>query len=278
MQEKLISFLPDQFPNADMFFVELTGITYPDPKYHVERENSDIYCLEYVMEGKGTVHVNGLTFYPEKGDVYLLPVGSRHSYHSSFKNPWQKIWMNVRGSLCDQLFASYQLETIYHIKNCPLLPLFQKFVLLCDTPQPDRWVLESQCAVLFHQILAEIRNHLAFASQPSVSTASLVKEYIDQHLYEPLSVARLAEQACLSSSQLTRVFKKEYGQTPYDYLLGRKLDTACLLLRNTSLSVKEISYRLHFSDEHYFSNLFRKKRGCSPGQYRLSSHSANWLL
>uniref|UniRef100_UPI003FF13C24 helix-turn-helix domain-containing protein n=1 Tax=Eisenbergiella tayi TaxID=1432052 RepID=UPI003FF13C24 len=50
--------------------------------------------------------------------------------------------------------------------------------------------------------------------------------------------------------------------------MSRKVDTACLLLRNTGLTVKEIAYRLQFSDEHYFSNLFRQRTGSPPGKYK----------
>lgn len=91
---------------------------------------------------------------------------------------------------------------------------------------------------------------------------------MDEHIYEKLTIRQLSEAASLSPSQLTRVFRRAYGQTPYEYILSRKVDTACLLLRNTGLTVKEIAYRLQFSDEHYFSNLFRQRTGSPPGKYK----------
>ena len=72
----------------------------------------------------------------------------------------------------------------------------------------------------------------------------------------------------LSPSQLTRVFQREYGMTPYAYFLSRKLALAQNLLRNSSLPIREIADRLQFTDEHYFSALFRQKTGVSPGAYR----------
>ena len=65
---------------------------------------------------------------------------------------------------------------------------------------------------------------------------------MDEHIYERLSIEQLAKEASLSPSQLTRVFRKAYGQTPYEYVLSRKIDTACLLLRNTGMTVKAVSY------------------------------------
>ena len=83
----------------------------------------------------------------------------------------------------------------------------------------------------------------------------------------------LARIASLSASQLTRVFRNTYGQSPYDYVLARKIDTACRLLLNTGMSVKEVAYRLNFVDEHYFSNVFCKRMGMPPGRYRTEGRS-----
>ena len=46
--EKIISFLPAQFQRENIFYVEMTGITYPDKNYRITRACSDIYCIEYV--------------------------------------------------------------------------------------------------------------------------------------------------------------------------------------------------------------------------------------
>ena len=65
--EHIVTFLPGQFAKEDFFCVEMTGITYPDSRYRIERECSDIYCLEYVIAGEGQI---------ETGGSSLLPVGS----------------------------------------------------------------------------------------------------------------------------------------------------------------------------------------------------------
>lgn len=108
--EHIVTFLPGQFAKEDFFCVEMTGITYPDSRYRIERECSDIYCLEYVIAGEGQIETGGRLFRPSQGDVYLLPVGSAHCYRSDPSHPWEKIWMNVRGSLCDFLVRSYGWE------------------------------------------------------------------------------------------------------------------------------------------------------------------------
>ena len=96
------------------------------------------------------------------------------------------------------------------------------------------------------------------------------KELLDRRLTEPVTVSETAAAVGLSASQLTRVFRARFGETPYHYLLGRRLETACLLLRSTALPVREIAFRLCFPDEHYFSSLFHRKLGLTPSDYRKS--------
>ena len=96
----------------------------------------------------------------------------------------------------------------------------------------------------------------------------LAHRVLARGLYERTDAAETAGQIYRSPSQAIRIFKREYGMTPIDYLLGQRVETAKLLLRNTNLQVKEIAYRLCFADEHYFSNYFRKRVGVTPGEYR----------
>ena len=63
---------------------------------------------------------------------------------------------------------------------------------------------------------------------------------------------------------MTREFKRYYGVTPYQYILDRKIAVARRLLLVTNMKVFEISAQLGFSDEYYFSDLFKAKTGVSP--------------
>lgn len=268
MKEKLFSFLPDQFPDPEAFFVELTGVTYPDPHYRIDRDRSPVLCLEYVISGQGYVDVGGQSFQPKAGDVYLLPMGLHHQYRSDPHDPWQKIWMNVRGALCADLVRAYRLEETYHIPCCPLLGLFEEFVSVCASPPSDPWELERKCSLLLHELFSRIRATLSVLPETASGPAEQARTLLDHKLYDPISVDDAAAAVGLSPSQLTRLFSARFGVTPYRYLLSRRLETACLLLRGTALPVREIAFRLCFSDEHYFSSLFHRKTGQTPSEYR----------
>lgn len=272
IKEHIISFSPGQFSQPEIFRVELTGITYPNPQYHIHRDTSRIYCLEYVMAGQGCVQVEGRSFYPQQGDVYLLPKNQSHDYCALPEDPWTKIWMNVSGSLCDGLIKAYHLENTILFPSCPVLPAFEHFVTLCQRAGTENPQLSRDCSLLFHDILIQMQACLPgkTAACPD-KAAHHLKDFIDSHLYEKIRIEDLAAFSHLSPTHLTRLFKKEFHQTPYDYLLDLKINAARLFLTDTMLSVKEIAYRLNFADEHYFSHLFKGKTGQTPTGYRKAS-------
>lgn len=267
--EHIISFLPGQLPDAKRFSISLIGITFPDRGYHIQREKSDIYCLEYVIQGQGHVCCNAQTFHPQAGDVYLLPKGSRHSYHSAPQAPFEKIWMNVTGSICDSLYRDYELEGAYHFPGCrAAYPLFRQLLALCEAYDGNGGEIIRTGTLVFHQILQLLHAGRVRRALPEGGIARQAKAYMDLRVYEKLNVPQMAKDIGISASQLTRLFKKEYHTGPYRYFLQSKLQAACILLRNTSLAVNEISDKLQFADEHYFSAIFKSKMAVSPQTYR----------
>lgn len=272
--EHIVGLLSGRLPDEERFCVEMTGVTYPDKAYHIVREKSDLYCLEYVIAGRGCVQCAGQRFFPQAGDVYLLPPGVRHDYRALPEEPFEKIWMNIRGSLCDSLYGEYRLAGRYHFQACPIYPLFRSFLSLCEEDRGDGRRIAQRGALLVHAIFSALAEHGAAGAAPERTYARQARDYIDLHVTENLRLRTVAAAIGISPSQMNRSFVRAYGVTPYRYFLSRRIDLACALLRNTGLQVREIADQLHFADEHYFSSLFREKTGDSPRAYRMSTGGA----
>ena len=95
-----------------------------------------------------------------------------------------------------------------------------------------------------------------------------VREYIDAHVEEKLTAGRLAQVAGYKEYYLTRKFHSEMGVTLGEYVNRAKVERAKLLLSTERMGVEEVSRRLSFSSRSYFSEVFRKIEGVSPGEYR----------
>lgn len=92
--------------------------------------------------------------------------------------------------------------------------------------------------------------------------------YIRKHLNEAIELEKLAEISCLSQDHFIRLFKKELGTTPLQYINQKKIEKAQLLLITEELAVKEIAFQLAFDDYSYFNRLFKKTTGVTPQEYR----------
>lgn len=266
--EHIISFLPGRLPNEGRFCCEMTGITYPDRNYRVQRPKSGIYCLEYVISGSGNVLCGDERFSPTAGDVYLLPSGVRQNYQANPEDPFEKIWINMRGSLCDALYEQYDLSGAYLYPQRPLKSLFQSFLKLCEDNYANPRYVSVRGALIVHEIFAALSEPKKMDDDQTSDYASRAKKYIDLHAAEPLTVTQVAAHAGVSVSQLNRSFTKRYGIGPYRYYTDARMNMACSLLRNTGLQVQEVSRRLHFRDLHYFSAAFKEYAGVSPKRYR----------
>ena len=262
------------FPIAEehnFFQITICGVSYCDGAYRIERRNSQVCTLEYILKGTGEIQLpDGSRVCPSKGDVYLLHQGENHLYRSDGRDPWEKIWCNVSGSFVEQMIRLYHLESVHWVPQCNIEPQMRRFLeIATDTSltRPEIWEREE---VLFHQILQILARHVSSVVKPVSKQMQVLQEYLDRNLNRSFSMKQLSQIASLSSSQITRLFKQAFQTTPYEYLLTRKLAMAKELLCSTGLSVKEISYALGFSDEHYFSTFFRKRTGETPSGYRCS--------
>jgi AraC-like DNA-binding protein len=88
---------------------------------------------------------------------------------------------------------------------------------------------------------------------------------------EPLDVAALAARAHVSPSHFARSFRKAYGSTPHQYLLGRRIERAALLLRETDRAVSDICLDVGFASLGTFSTTFKRLLGVTPTAYRAGS-------
>lgn len=249
------------------FTIEMSGISYCDGSYLIDRPNSGILVMEYVEKGTGTVQLGKHTrFSASAGDVYFLPAGEDHYYYSDAKDPWTKYFFNLKGELPETLLYAYQIYGTYRV-HCPQAkPLFEKFIRTVFTDQ-SREEIFSACALLFHEILIELRA-VCKSSENIPQDALILKSYLDQNLSRQVSIQELSSQINRSADYTIKLFKKYYHQTPYAYFLHQKMEAAKNLLSNTSFSIQEIANGLGYDDQHYFSNLFKQFCGCAPKFYK----------
>ncbi len=98
--------------------------------------------------------------------------------------------------------------------------------------------------------------------------AAQIKQYLNRNYTQPITLGVLTQKFNCCSSTLMSAFKAEYQMTIMAYLQQLRMDAAEQLLLYSRKSVKEIAAACGFSGQNYFTRIFTKRHGCSPGQYR----------
>jgi transcriptional regulator GlxA family with amidase domain len=100
------------------------------------------------------------------------------------------------------------------------------------------------------------------------------RDLMDREYAEPLDVPALARVALMSSGHFSRSFRAAYGETPYSYLMTRRIERAMALLRRGDMSVTEVCFAVGCTSLGSFSTRFTELVGESPSAYRERDHSA----
>lgn len=266
MKEEFVHFLDVE--EALPFVVELAGISYCDGSYRIHRPKSKCMVAEYIISGEGTVILDGKVYHAKAGDIYMLPPGRDQLYYSDAANPWTKIWFNARGTLIDHLLELYDPQCMGIFPDAGGREYIEKIQDIGRNEDYLNREKQEKAAVVFHEFLQYLYGKFYVRKNNYSEETVRLKEYIDKHFMQNIALKDLAEVVYLSESQVIRIFKKDLGVTPYEYILNLKMGQAKLLLRGTRLLVKEIAFQLGFCDEHYFSYVFKQKVGRTPGAYR----------
>lgn len=128
--------------------------------------------------------------------------------------------------------------------------------------------------LLTNQTFSSVANHVEFENTvPIPYNLKKAVAYIRRHYTQAITLKELADCCNVSKQQLTRYFKDAFQDTPINYVIKYKITKAKEFMFNyPQLSMTEIAYELGFSDQHYFSRMFKKITGETPTHYKYRVH------
>lgn len=161
----------------------------------------------------------------------------------------------------------------YHFRGDELLAtMMNKVIQVCSEDNPHKDILaELSIQELLIRIIQK-QNINALSGEKLSSQESPVLSvirYIKDNLGSKIKIDQLCKIACMSRGNFFRVFKREFGISPIEYILYERIRKAKQMLSYKQLSTVEICYHTGFMDLNYFQRQFKKIEGMTPGQYRL---------
>ena len=100
------------------------------------------------------------------------------------------------------------------------------------------------------------------------------KHYIEDNYSNDISLDEVSGKVDVSPYYFTRLFKEETGETFLEYLTGLRIEKSKELMKDQSVSVKDICAQVGYSDPNYFSRIFKKAVGMTPTEYRAETTTA----
>lgn len=244
--------------------------------YNFSGEKHSYWELTYVDKGELLTTIDRVSYHLKQGDLIFYAPMQFHTQStfekisSSYLTINFKMNFNHADLLCNKIFSlkrdSYFIVTklIEELSNDNL---YSNDLSLCYLKQ------------LIIQMLRLDNSH--FHSKPTTHMQQTYENellndillYIDDNIYEKISVSTLCEHFCISTSMLHSLFRKNMNNTAKNYINELKLSKSKELIRNSTHTLSEISEMLGFSSIHYFSKKFKSYFNISPTEYSKSIYN-----
>lgn len=234
--------------------------------YTVSRHAHDSWEYVYCTAGGGTFIFGDRTLPYKKGDVVVIPPRVPHS------NDSQQGFNNIHINMVSPILTLKEPTVIVDDSNQFLLNAFNAAFYHFYSDRKERTALLSSYGSLICYYLIAYQTGSPRSSVVDEIEHSIINHYSDCDY----KLDDYLESLPFSGDYLRKLFQKEFGVTPHQYLNNKRLQIAAEALINTAgsgNSVADIALMCGFRDPLYFSRMFKKKYGSSPSQYSRAKHA-----
>ncbi len=248
--------------------VHYVGEWHSNPHAHNYTE------LFYVISGQGQFCVDDECFTVTANQLVIINPDVMHNEKCFETQSLEYITIGLEGiRLCPKKTRNTQFRIFSYSSSETILECMKNIL---HEMQSQASQYQAVCKA-YAEILATLLGRYESISSQSSSLTSrqclMVRQYIDQHYKDRLTLELLAQVADSNKYYLAHNYKKAYGISPISYMITCRIKEAKQLLSETDLPLSKISRNLGFSSPSYFSQSFSKIEGIGPADYRkLHSH------
>lgn len=233
----------------------------------------DSYTLVYITSGSGKFESHsGGRHTINAGNLFILYPGEWHRFQPDPEKGWGEYWVEFNGEQARRIMhnPAFSAKQPVHAIGADE-QILRLFIEICEATQTQAAGFQQIIATQASQIVARLLAHLQYGSPESRDIEARIRRaclHILQNAGETIDTQQLSSDLGISYSAFRSHFKQITGLPPGQYQIQIRLNKARRLLRNSTLSIQEISEQLGFESIYYFSRLFKKKTGHSPLAYR----------
>lgn len=268
-----ILYTPSSFARSSLLTLQEIGTLEALRPHTSSRDNLQSYLFFYVESGSGKLVYQGKEYALNKGDCVFIDCQLPYS-HSTDTNLWTLSWIHFYSSTMQRIYEKYLERGGGPVFRPEELSPFQHLhKTLFSIASSDDYIRDMRINGELNNLLTLLMNeswHPEERQTPDLKreNINLIKQYLDEHYNEKITLDDLTERFFISKYYLTRVFRKQFGISISHYLLSIRITKAKQMLRFTDETVENIGYKCGLGAPHYFSRTFKQVEGISPSEYR----------
>ena len=228
--------------------------------------------LFYIVGGKGQFFIEDQCFPVDVNSLVIINPNVIHTEASLNAQPLEYIVLGIDGiELANSENSNGQFCMLDHFESVEISGCLRNILRemeLKNTGYED--ICQAYMEILIIRLMRS--TSLAVPAEPQTISGNrqcaAVRRHIDVHFKEPLTLEQLAEEAHMNKFYLSHAFKREYGISPINYMITKRIEESKYLLAETDLSLSQVAQMLGFTSPSYFSPVFRRTQNLSPTEYR----------
>lgn len=254
------------------------NIHSPAYNWHgITRREVGRYVFQYTLSGRGTLEINQKSHSLTAGKAFLVELPSQHRYFfPDDSEHWEFIYITLYGLEIQKAFQLIHKEKGQVVSFPPESELVQ-LLLLIYQKATERQITDafqaSAAAYSFMMELYRFARHLGTPARQWPEQIAKAALYAQKHFDKPIGLDDLVTASGLSKYHFTRLFHQTTAMTPVNYITKIRLDQAMEWLRSSDKPIYEIAKLVGYSNGNYFTKVFHKRIGLTPGQFRDSKHA-----
>ncbi|CAG7624658.1 AraC family transcriptional regulator [Paenibacillus allorhizosphaerae] len=234
----------------------------------------DHFKFHYIHSGEGILKVGDSEFRLRQGQGFFTFPHAISYYKADENKPWTYSWIAFQGLQAESYLKRAHLTTTRPVMDFEGNPWFETiFDQLMEARQAER-SCDLKYQGILYRFLSEVIDTACKETEPraDVNYSELYVrkaiEYIEINFSHKVSIAELADYIGVDRKYLSALFKKKLSLSPQAFLLQFRMNKAGELMRNSNLTIADISRSVGYSDPLLFSKMFKKMTGLSPKTYR----------
>ena len=265
-------YTPSEFAKTNLVYLQEIGRLKAQKAHTSKRQNLSSFLFFYVKSGSGFLDYQGKEYTISQGDCVFINCQNPYSHRTS-ENLWSLEWIHFNGNVVLPIYLKYLErggQPIFHPENPENIEsIFDSINNVAHSTDYIRDIrINEALSSLLTFVMSFSWNPDAVPENNNSKTLFLLREYLDSHYQDKITLDDLADRFLVNKYTLSRGFKEQFGTSIINYLLFVRITHAKQLLRFTSDSVEDVGNQCGITPLYYFSRIFKQIEGISPMEYR----------